>query len=53
MLSRVRHVQAEGAAALPLASISRSDGTLSFLFGEPQRRFEARLREGEIEVRLP
>jgi hypothetical protein len=50
-VSRARHVQADGAAALPLASTSRSDGTLSILFGEPQRRFECRLREGKIEGR--
>ena len=53
-VSRARHVQADGAAALlPLASISRSDAILSILFGEPQRRFESRLDEGKIEVRSP
>ena len=50
-VSRARHVQADGTAALSLASISRSDGILSILFGEPQQRFESRLDEGEIEVR--
>ena len=51
--SAARRVQADGAAALPRASISRSDGTLSVPFGEPQRRFGSRLREGETEVRSP
>jgi hypothetical protein len=49
-VSRARHVQADGTAALSLASISRSDGIPSILFGEPQRRFESRLDEGKIEV---
>jgi hypothetical protein len=31
----------------------RSDGTIGALFGEPRRRFESRLREGEMEVRSP
>ena len=46
-------VRANVAAALPLASIPRSDGTLSALFGEPQRRLESRIREGKMEVRSP
>ena len=34
-------------------SPARSGGSLSVLFGAPQRRFESRLREGKIEVRSP
>jgi dihydrofolate reductase len=52
-IARARHVQADGAAALPLANISRSDGILSVLFGEPKRRFESLLRGGKTEVRSP
>jgi hypothetical protein len=53
MVSRARHVQADGTTGHYLANISRSEGILSVLFGEPQRRFESRLREGKIEVRSP
>jgi hypothetical protein len=45
-VSRARHVEADGAAALSLANISRSDGILSVLFREPQRRFESPLTKG-------